>query len=554
MVTKRKLKIVKVPLPYKQEYKSIHFGPMPQLYLDLIENKAKVKEHLKDVYYEPKWDNTESQHLVISNEEVQEAGQDFKNSLQEFDPEGVDMTSLKFEANERRYRERHQSSQNDMFTDRLMEEGFSKPYNEAVNNENSPHGSLSKFVAEDISMRSSKDRPTLGAMSKFSKHKFTKVDDDETKSSFDDPFASVQDFRANPKPQPSSKYAYSKSSVIVESDAESDNESSRYHGRQEEYKSKYEQEETKSKYEEYDRDKDRYKERYKDYDTKNNRDEPEEQDAIGDFLAAEMHEPKTSQSIYGGNRQESYRQPKPSSSFSSNPYQPQPSSQPSVSSGSTYNRPPGLDEISKGVANKSRVMNITQNSKTDEERNARRTELLYKFKTLRSLYKGAQIPEFSEYTDVEVLERELLNQQKHLQLESNVENYKRYLTMGFGVLEFLVHKFLKFEEISGFASQQVLSMNQYEKILYEIGEKHKPTPGKGLPPEIKLMGIITFNAAMFVLMNMLTKGIGNPIMKNVVDPGMSRSSGPIKPSMASGLGAPGRKPMAGPDIDLDDLN
>ena len=129
-----------------------------------------------------------------------------------------------------------------------------------------------------------------------------------------------------------------------------------------------------------------------------------------------------------------------------------------------------------------------------------------------------------------------------MNLEKNVENYKRYLTLGFGVIEFAVSRFLHFNEISGFAAEQMTKMNTYEQILYELGEKYKPKPKKsGLPPEMKLMGIMVFNAAVFVGMKMLTKGVGNAVMND------NYSSHPSPPPTTSG------KPMRGPQFNPDDF-
>jgi hypothetical protein len=45
--------------------------------------------------------------------------------------------------------------------------------------------------------------------------------------------------------------------------------------------------------------------------------------------------------------------------------------------------------------------------------------------------------------------------------------------MGFWGLEMVLKTFLKFHDIEGFASQQINGLNQYEKILLEIGRRTK---------------------------------------------------------------------------------
>lgn len=137
--------------------------------------------------------------------------------------------------------------------------------------------------------------------------------------------------------------------------------------------------------------------------------------------------------------------------------------------------------------------------------------------------------------------------------------------MGFGVVEFLVKKFLHFEEISGFAAEQMIRMPKYDQILYEIGEKYQPKADKkGMPPEIKLMGVVLFNAVVFVGMKMLMGG-GSKMMSDALGGGGGgggNSFGGAPRGGMSGGGMSGggmsggngsRKPMKKPDIDLDDL-
>ena len=103
--------------------------------------------------------------------------------------------------------------------------------------------------------------------------------------------------------------------------------------------------------------------------------------------------------------------------------------------------------------------------------------------------------------------------------------------------------------MKGFAQNQLVGMNQYEKILVEIGEKHYMQPDKQWPPEMKLMGMIFMNAAIFVGTRMLFKGAGGGIM-NMFSGGGTESPQQPKPQVAP------QKPKTafkGPDYDIDDL-
>ena len=164
---------------------------MPQLYLDFLENKDKVKPELRERLYEPKWDQYDPnfiQHLEISNEEVNNAAQDFRKTLEEFDPESKELGTLRFTSN---FKERERRSN---LVDSVMSDNFLKPHSEVVRDTNSPHGSFGKIKYEPESLPSSK------SPSKFmSKHsptltkKFTVVDDvDDNFIVNDDPYSSIK--------------------------------------------------------------------------------------------------------------------------------------------------------------------------------------------------------------------------------------------------------------------------------------------------------------------------------------------------------------------------
>jgi hypothetical protein len=67
--------------------------------------------------------------------------------------------------------------------------------------------------------------------------------------------------------------------------------------------------------------------------------------------------------------------------------------------------------------------------------------------------------------------------------------------------------------MSGFAKQQLSSMNSYERILIELGEKAMIEKSKSQwPAEIRLLFTIVMNAVIFLLMkNVMSGGLTNII-------------------------------------------
>jgi hypothetical protein len=213
---------------------------------------------------------------------------------------------------------------------------------------------------------------------------------------------------------------------------------------------------------------------------------------------------------------------------------------------------PSLEEIQSGrpqMDDKTGFRKMEYVTKEEDHEAGKKRDILFKFKILKRTYKDATVPDFTEYTDIKTLEREYDSIVRQLSLDATVENYRKYLTIGFFALEFVMSNFFKFEEIRGFAQQQLLGMNQYERILYTIGEKSHLSGKKAMSPEIQLVGLIILNGAVFVGSKMLFKATGANIMAMLNPTNASSTS-----ANTSQQPTPASKPkMKGPDIDLFNL-
>ena len=164
--------------------------------------------------------------------------------------------------------------------------------------------------------------------------------------------------------------------------------------------------------------------------------------------------------------------------------------------------PPTLSEINN--QNQGPIKNFAYSNTEDEMK--RKRELMFRFDILKRSYKDAHIPEFTEYTDIKVMERIYEDTVRKVGLESKVEGYKKFLTMGFFGVEFLFTKFLNLD-MTGFAKQQMSSMNSYERLLIELGEKAMIEKAKSQwPVEVRLLFTIVMNAVIFLLMKGVMSG------------------------------------------------
>jgi hypothetical protein len=243
--------------------------------------------------------------------------------------------------------------------------------------------------------------------------------------------------------------------------------------------------------------------------------------------------------------------------------------------------PPTLSEINTQASANAPVKNLTYTDTGDEVK--RKRELLFRFDILKKSYKEAVIPEFSEYTDITTMEQVYEDTVRKVGLDSKVEGYKKFLTMGFFGIEFLFSNIFKVD-MSGFAKQQLSSMNSYERILIELGERAMIEKSKSQwPAEIRLLFTIVMNAVIFLLMkNVMSGGLTNIIgsIAGAATGGASSSSsagdgggmGMMSGLMnmmsgMSGMGGGGgggggsapipskpKQKMKGPSINLDDMD
>ena len=208
--------------------------------------------------------------------------------------------------------------------------------------------------------------------------------------------------------------------------------------------------------------------------------------------------------------------------------------------------PPPLSRLQEqGIIRTTKVIpDLDRIKNTEQEEDDLKRELLFKFELLKKSYKGIQVPEFSVHTDYMTLQKTYETTLRKVSLDNAVDTYKTYLIGGFMLVEFILGNWFNFD-MQGFTQQQIVSMNSYERLLVELGEKSYVPTGSKWPVEIRLLSLIIINAAFFIITRMIMKKTGANLLGMMNN--MTNSS-----ASTTQIQKPKTR-MKGPDINLDDL-
>lgn len=486
----QKLKVVKIPLDYIPEDIPAKFPPMNILYLELLENKEKIKPELRNKDYVSKKssDHVPPELLVEPLTEIhfsddvkssEKKKKDMKTSprtikklldLTNFKEEDIEKKDSKYDKYKKDMEDRDRDQRESERRQREKEEYNSKERNE---------------YEKDVDHKSSRDsHKSRSSHSSRSPHRSRR---DSRRSKRESKRDSKRDSHRRHRSRDRRSRRHRHSSPIEEERKEKKSESSRtlediLKGRG---SSERKHEERKDRYEESDKQKEKLS------------DIKEEVRRTGP--------PKLSEIVNGEVNQSTYKTP-----------------------GGTVVR-----DITKGILT------------SEEEESNKKRDLIFRFDILRRSYKGAAIPDYSEYTPLETLQKSYDDTVRRLSLDSTVEGYKKYLIMGFMGAEFILGSWFKFD-MKDFTQQQLVSMNSYERLLIELGEKSYLSGPSSWPVEIRLLGLILVNAAVFIATKMIFKATGTNF-SNMLNVNTGPSTTTMHPQKA-------KRKMKGPNIDMSDLS
>lgn len=146
---------------------------------------------------------------------------------------------------------------------------------------------------------------------------------------------------------------------------------------------------------------------------------------------------------------------------------------------------------------------------TPEEREIKeREEYTWRFRILRKQYKkNINLPTFTEFTPLETIKLQYKQIIREMALDDNVDTYRTYLFGSWLAIEFVCTQWVGVD-LSGFTKYQALMLHKYDKLLIELGEKSRGAWGANLPVEVRLIGLVLFQAGVFYLIKVVAGKFG----------------------------------------------
>lgn len=138
-------------------------------------------------------------------------------------------------------------------------------------------------------------------------------------------------------------------------------------------------------------------------------------------------------------------------------------------------------------------------------------DLLYKLKFLRKSHPEVDVPPYSEHSDLETLRTIYKDAMREVNRDANFNTYKGWLVGGFLLIEFMSTQLFSID-MTGYAETQNAMMTKYETLLLELGERPYASFGSSLPIEIRLIGLILFNTAIFYIGKLIADKGGDNVV------------------------------------------
>lgn len=145
------------------------------------------------------------------------------------------------------------------------------------------------------------------------------------------------------------------------------------------------------------------------------------------------------------------------------------------------------------------VRNLDKPSTADMDSETRKRQYMVKLNLLKKTYPNDNI-EIPSITASETMMKAQYDNFLALKAsDENIDRYRKFMTYGFLGMEFILKSKLGLPA-DGLAREQLSNMDQYNRMLVEMGERKYMPTGEGMPVEMRLVLSMAMNSAIFVAM------------------------------------------------------
>lgn len=189
-------------------------------------------------------------------------------------------------------------------------------------------------------------------------------------------------------------------------------------------------------------------------------------------------------------------------------------------------------------------------SMSRQEQAQHRANFRTRFGILRQAWENYHIPDVPDHLSLEEIHAQYDTYVRHIRIKEGADKYKVYLVIGWLLIELFCTKVGL--NIGGYTISQMKSMNKYQTLLIELGEKNFTTASMGAESEwsveLRLIFMALGNAIVFVVVKMISSFIGEQAANTIVDGVTSYLSGsPPQPSEVL-FGSEAAPPSKAPDV------
>lgn len=197
---------------------------------------------------------------------------------------------------------------------------------------------------------------------------------------------------------------------------------------------------------------------------------------------------------------------------------------------------------------------------TPEERERmEKDEYIWRFRIMKKANPKYDIPVFNRHSDLQMMKNVYSTKLKEITFDNRVSKYRKILTGSFMAIEYAAIQFVGID-MKGFALQQSKDMDSYNSMLVELGERQYGGMGSNLPVELKLVGLVLFQAGMFYLGKIIVDKYGGSaadlfsgFVNSSNDTAIFQEVREDEPQNASSSRGTGKR-MRGPKIKADELD